>query len=281
MRLLVLDELLDTSSEESELSGRVEKVRLDLFVTRLGARRDPDAEVHVLTCIADAEVLPPREVGSKDIRHCRLLFFSEAADQLLPRCLKLVGSEGIDTGLPKRHEAARVVRHVGERDPAAVGNRGLVDGWGDEISEGRIYVILLFMYSSRPLLLLRPQVVGPLPLEFDLGLAVLQHVPETDLLVDVLLDVAQGVLEGSFEVGNGNARSAGTSLLAELIQHLDKPLVRVLILLVDYPKGDIESRMDIRDAGDVEEGHIETVGFVGVVDRDDIWESLPHLLQKG
>jgi hypothetical protein len=128
---------------------------------------------------------------------------------------------------------------------------------------------------------LRPLVVGPLPLEFDLGLAVLQHVPETDLLVDVLLDVAQGVLEGSFKVGNGNARSAGTSLLAELIQHLDKPLVRVLILLVDYPKGDIKIGMDIRDASDVEEGHMETVGFVGVVDRDDIWESLPHLLTKG
>jgi hypothetical protein len=31
-RLLVFDELLDASSEESELSGRVEKVRLDLFV---------------------------------------------------------------------------------------------------------------------------------------------------------------------------------------------------------------------------------------------------------
>ena len=105
--------------------------------------------------------------------------------------------------------------------------------------------------------------------------------PETDLLVDVLLDVAQGVLEGSFEVGNGDRRSAGTSILSELIQHLDKPLVCVLVLFVDHPKGDIESCMDIRDASDVEEGHLETVGFVSVVDRDDIRESLPHLLTKG
>lgn len=54
-----------------------------------------------------------------------------------------------------------------------------------------------------------------------------------------------------------------------------------LVLFVDHPKGDIESCMDIRDASDVEEGHLETVGFVSVVDRDDIWESLPHFLTKG
>jgi hypothetical protein len=53
------------------------------------------------------------------------------------------------------------------------------------------------------------------------------------------------------------------------------------LLWVASGKADIESRMDIRDAGDVEEGHMETVGFVGVVERDDIWESLPHLLTKG
>jgi hypothetical protein len=100
------------------------------------------------------------------------LFFSEAADQLFPRCLKLVSSRGIDAGLPERHKAARVVWHVGERDPTAVGDRGLVDSRGDEIPKGRIHMILLFICSSHPLLLLGPLVIGPLPLEFDFGLAV-------------------------------------------------------------------------------------------------------------
>ena len=65
---------------------------------------------------------------------------------------------------------------------------------------------------------------------------------ETDLLVHVLLDVAQSILKSSFEVGNGNRRSAGTSILAELIQYLDKPLVYILILFISYPKGNIKSR---------------------------------------
>ena len=126
-----------------------------------------------MTCIADAKVLPLREVGIKDIRYYRLLFFSEGADQLLPRYLKLVDSRGIDTSLPKRHKAAWVVRYIRERNPTTIGNRGLVDYMGDEISKGRIHVVLLFIYSSCPLLLLGPLVVGLLLPEFNLSLAVL------------------------------------------------------------------------------------------------------------
>jgi hypothetical protein len=102
-----------------------------------------------------------------------LSFSASSGRWFFKSCLKLVDSRGIDAGLPKRHKAARVVRHVGEENPTTIGDGALVDCRGDEISKGRIHMILLFMCFSRPLLLLGPLVVGPLPFEFDLGLAVL------------------------------------------------------------------------------------------------------------
>lgn len=65
-------------------------------------------------------------------------------------------------------------------------------------------ITLFFLFSQG--LLAGLLAVGPVPFPLDLALYVLEHVPQTDLLVDSLLDGGQRILEGFLEVGNSDCR---------------------------------------------------------------------------